>query len=161
MTLPYFPNTAATSAQLNVVVDATNANTTALQQSGELGYAQITTGSASFTTVVDIASLTVSFTLTTARTVQIRASLLMRSTVAADTLQGFITDASSVALMDTGSIYIPVASASVRSEMSVRLALAAASYTYKIRASRATGTGTATVNAAAVSPSYIQALDVT
>lgn len=127
----------------------------------EITYTEITAASSSFTTIADVSGLSISFTLTETRTVELRSCCLVRSTVAADTIELSLTDSSNTLQMNSGGIYIPTANGSVRQFFAVRKSLAAGSYTYKIRAARLSGSGTTVVNATSTSPSYIQALDVT
>lgn len=127
----------------------------------ELAYAEITAASAAFTTVADISGLSISFTLASTRTVYIKWGGLVRSTIASDIIDIAITDNTPTTLVNSSSIFIPAANASVRTEFGVRKSLVAGTYNYKIRGTRTSGTGTTNVNALTTSVSYIQALDIT
>jgi hypothetical protein len=143
-------------------IDDLNTRQTASAGAGtELGYSEIVAQSASFTTEADVSGLSVSFTLTSTRTVQLRASLLGKSSGAPDKIVGSIADAANVHLIESGVIQITTANDNVRAEFGIRKVLAAGAYTYHIRAQRTTAIGTCTINASATNPSYIQALDIT
>jgi hypothetical protein len=131
------------------------------EQSGELDYSEITSGSSAFTSIADITGLDVSFTLDSTRTVRIDVFCLVQSTIANDRIQLTLADSSNNVKQVTGDLFIPANSATVPGILSWRTSLAAGTYTYKVRGNRQTGTGTCIVNGGATRPCWIQALDVT
>lgn len=150
-------NTGATSAKLNEIITAVNA----LQQPVELDYAQIVAATAAFTTIVDVAGLSVSFTLTSTRTVNVIIYALVQSSLGADRIQLTLADAANTQLQVTGDLYIPANGSTVPGTLLYRASLVAGPYTYKARVNRQAGTGSCIVNANAARPCFIQALDVT
>lgn len=155
-------NTGATSAKVNEIIAAVNASTATLAaQQVELGYAQIGAATAAFTTIVDIAGLSVTFTLTSTRTVNVIIYALVQSSVGTDRIQVTLADAANTQIQVTGDLYIGANGSTVPGQLLYRASLAAGSYTYKARVNRQAGTGSCVVNAAASRPCFIQALDVT
>jgi hypothetical protein len=161
---PALAGTAITDTQMTNLIetrlDALDAAVASLP--GEIAYNEIVATSAAFTTIADIAGLSVSFTLLSTRTVRIDVFAIVQSNTAADRIQLTLADASNNVLQVTGDLPpIPAANSSVEGLILWRKSLPAGSYTYKVRANRQAGTGTCVVNAAATRPAFIQALDVT
>ena len=124
----------------------------------ELDSNQITAASASFTTIADITGLSISFTLTTARIVDIWVYAIVQSTLANDRLQLTLADNANVQLQVTGDLFIPANSSSVPGWLFWRGFLSAGPYGMKVRANRQAGSGTCVVNAAATRPAFIKAV---
>lgn len=157
MTLPDVTTLGITAAAWNDIVHAVNA----LEMLGEVGYAEITANSSSFTTLADISGLSVTFTLTATRRVLLRASTLCRSTTVNDVIQAQIADGSNAQIVASGDAVVLVANRGPRAEYSQAVTLAAGTYTYKVRAQRVSGAGTCVIAAAATDKAYIQAVDIT
>jgi len=142
-------------------VDCINDLNSRIITAGELGYAEITAGSASFTAIADVTGLSITVVLGSTKTVVVTVYALVQSSIANDRIQLTLADGAGTQLQVTGDLFIPAATVTVPVMMGYRKSLTAGTYTFKVRANRQAGTGTCIVNAAAARPCYIQAIDVT
>jgi hypothetical protein len=125
----------------------------------EMGYAEITASSASFTTEADVASLTVTWTAISTRVYKLIFDGNVVSTVAGYLIGIYITDNAHTHVAEgysgpTGT------NLSQCNHFEKRITGLTGSVTYKVRAQRVSGTGTCTINAAAGRPAFFQVLDV-
>lgn len=129
-------------------------------QAAEMGYAQITTGSATFTTVADITGLSVTWTAYSNRIYELEFVGNVTSSVAADEAFMTITDAANAAIAGTFSDMPGVAGRRYPCVVKARLTGVSGSVTYKVRGSRNTGTGNLQVIAAAGRPAIFWVKDI-
>lgn len=126
---------------------------------GTIGYAQVTSGQSSITTVVDLTSLTVGVTVGASRLILIQAQCEVASTISADICQLSIQESSTV--LTRSLIVAPASAANATMACSIYLvAPSTGSHTYKLTMQRAAGTGTLTMGASATSPAYILVHDM-
>lgn len=113
----------------------------------------------SITGFVDLAGLTVSWTVVANRKYEVSGCVMLGSTVANDAVLVNVTDGSNVQLQQIGDV-VAVASSFVPLKPSVELlGLSAGPMTAKFRAGR-TGTGVGTTEASATQPAQIKIADV-
>jgi hypothetical protein len=129
------------------------------QSRGFIGQASITATSAVFTTLADIAGLSVTFTAVANRRYKISASGFIASTVANDTGRLSITDGAN-AQQQAGNVPLPVANTGYAMGFFVVVTPSAGSVTYKIRGERQAGTGNLTISAGATLPATILIEDI-
>jgi hypothetical protein len=127
---------------------------------GYLGKAQITTSSASFTTVADISGLSITYSQVSGRTYLTVVHLEVASTVGGDTIVVALTDGSNTTL-SREPVYLALSTLSQSvAIVFYEVAASSASVTRKVRCNRNSGTGTCTVNAGATFPAQIISMDV-
>lgn len=166
---PAAPNNSITLAQVAVAALTTtivNANITDTRQrwlpydaEGEVAYAEITAISGTFTTIADIAGLTVTYPFLAGRKYRLSAYGLIRSSVADDTVRIAITDGSNF-VQAYGQANIHTASNDVSVFAVKRVIPGAGTFTYKVRGERASGTGNGQVNAGSSFPAFIMVEDI-
>jgi len=176
LTIPnrFFPGTLADADQVNADFDAvaayvnssletvtTHNSDIALLPKGKVsgGYVQVTANQGSITTIVDLTSLTVTFTALASRYYKITGYGQLQSTVANDTAILTIADGAGTQLQQT-NVVLPVANASEALMTQIAIQPGAGSKTYKLRAARNTGTGTITFAAGATFPGFILIEDI-
>jgi hypothetical protein len=122
--------------------------------------AQITTSSASFTTVADISGLSITYSQVSGRTYLTVVHLEVASTVNGDTIVVALTDGSNTTL-SREPVYLALSTLSQSvAIVFYEVAASSASVTRKVRCNRNSGTGTCTVNAGATFPAQIISMDV-
>ena len=126
---------------------------------GNLVYTTATSNQGSITTVVDLTSLSATWTAFTNRSYRITGYALMTSTVAADEAGLYITDSSN-AVVQTGLATLSTASQRQTLHIAVPVSPTAGSVTYKLRALRNSGTGTLSTLASSTAPNFISVDDV-
>jgi len=175
LTIPnrFFPGTLTDGDQVNADFDAvaayvngsletvaTHNSDLALLPKGKMGYAQVTATQGSITTpVVDLTSLTLTFTALASRYYRVSGFGLFASTVADDMFTVTITDGAGTQLQQA-SIQLRVANVSQLWTIQYVVQPGAGSKTYKLRSVRATGTGTGTLTAGATFPNFILIEDI-
>lgn len=130
---------------------------------GTKAYAQATSDQGSIGgTVVDLTSLTVTFTALAGRRYRISARVNPQSTAANDAAVVYITDGSGVQITKAATPANPVAGQQMGLTCEVIVVPGAGSVTYKLRMSRYDGTfsGTVTNKASANQPSFLLAEDI-
>lgn len=140
----------------------TGAVLTASQQNdlpqGTIGYAQAVANQATFTTVVDLTSLTVTVTLVAGRRIRITGQTLLGSSVADDVASLNIQEGATI-LQIANVLCRPISTGFV-ANTSVVVQPGAGSHTYKLTGVRASGTGNITSFAGATFPAYILVEDI-
>lgn len=174
LTIPnrFFPGTLTDADLVNADFDAiaayvngsletvaTHNSDIALLPKGKMGYAQVTANQGSITTVVDLTSLTLTFTALASRYYKVTGFGLIQSTVADDMFTVTITDSGGTQLQQA-SIQLRVANVTQMFIVQYVVQPGAGSKTYKLRAARASGSGTGTLTAAATFPAFILAEDI-
>jgi hypothetical protein len=171
LTIPnrFFPGTLVDADQMNANFDsvvayanssletvATHNSDIALLPKGKMGYVQVTASQGSITTVVDLTSLTLTFTALASRYYRVTGFVFaFTSTVSTDRCDFSITDGAGTRVQ-RGGFMCAAGSGGV---VQVVLQPGAGSKTYKLRAERV-GTGTITMNSDATSPCFILIEDV-
>jgi len=122
-------------------------------------YAEITVPSATFTTLADIAGLSITFTHVANRRIMLTAHGLCESSAAGDLIVINISDGTPTQL-DQASTYIGIAAVTHHWNCAYRTAGTGSSQTFKVRGQRALGTGNGKVTAGASFKAYIQAVDI-
>lgn len=138
----------------NEVIDALNA-----APRGRVGYAAVTASQTTITTVVDLTSLTTTFTAAAGRRYRISAGCKVLSTIVGDAIQLQITDGSGTVLQNAEMIN---QSGSTGQSMacSVPVVPGAGSRTYKLRMLRTAGTGSVSMIAGSTAPAFILVEDI-
>jgi hypothetical protein len=124
---------------------------------GEVGYAQITADSATFTTTTDITGLSVAVTVVTGRKYEVTGHAVMSSSVSTDNT-GIVCRIGSTTYGRFGHAVVNngfVAHGSVRFT-----GLAAGATTFKVTGERFTGSGNCQVLAGAAYPAFIMVEDI-
>lgn len=127
---------------------------------GTIGYAEITTSPSTFTTIVDISGLSVTFTAVANRRYRITAGAILSSSVANDVARIWITNGSNTQLQAGSTGAMPTATIGHSVLAQVIKTPSAGSITYKVRAERAIGTGNITLTAGSTVPAYILVEDI-
>ena len=146
---------------INTTLETAAAHTAdiALLPKGKMGYAQVTANQGSITAIVDLTSLTLTFTALASRYYKITGFGLLQTTVADDVFAIHITDGAGTQLQQA-SQHLRVANATQASIPIAIVQPGAGSKTYKLRASRLTGTGTGTLTASSTFPAFIVIEDI-
>lgn len=159
---PVNANFAGLENYINTTLEtsAAHASDIALLPKGKVGYAQVTANQGSITNViVDLTSLTLTFTAAASRYYKITGYGLLATTVADDMFAVSITDGAGTQLQQA-SCQIRVATVTQFFIVQVVVQPGAGSKTYKLRCVRTTGTGTGTLTASATFPAYILIEDI-
>lgn len=125
---------------------------------GQLGYAQIIASSATFTTIADVAGLSVGVTVGTGRRIKLSWRGDVLRSVADGTSIMYIYEG--VTELTRAQGFARVAGESFNTNASVVITPSAGSHTYNIKGQTASGTGNSLVTAAAVNPAYILVEDI-
>jgi len=125
---------------------------------GSVGYATNTSLLQSFTTVVDITGLTVTFTGVAGRLYRVDGWSLMQSNVHNDAVNLMIKNSAGTVLQQS-IFHLPSFSAAYMASASI-VTTATGSTTFKISAQRQLGTGTIVANGAATYPASIVVTDI-
>jgi hypothetical protein len=151
MTLPggYIAGDVLTAANMNLLPGGVEAG----------GYAFVTADQTGITTIVDLTSLTVTFTAVTGRLYRVYVEGYAATSVADDIVELSITDASNTQVQARQWV-IASTSVSLHISASVLVAPSSGSATYKARLRRVSGTGTIQLSASATAPAYIIIEDV-
>lgn len=128
----------------------------------ELGYAEDTAGAdgSGGSALADIGGASVSFTLGTARKVNLTGKVVIGSTVSGDVALITLCDSSNTAIVRSGDVGCVSSARSYGAEMSCRVSLAAGSYTYKMRRQRISGTGLIAARGSADQRTFMLAVDL-
>lgn len=126
---------------------------------GRIAGALATSNQGSITTVVDLTSLTVTFTAVANRIYEITGEVTMASTIATDVVAVVIADGSNTQVQKR-SAAIGIANVGASASASVEVTPSAGSVTYKLRGLRDSGTGTVTAVALANQPNLIRVKDI-
>jgi hypothetical protein len=126
---------------------------------GRMGSASVTADQGSITTVVDLTSLSVTFTAISAHYYLILGKCLAQSTVATDQVQLVIADGSSTQI-NADADNASVANQSFGLGAMALVTGASGSTTYKLRMLRGAGSGTVTMKASATVPAFIVVQDL-
>lgn len=126
---------------------------------GILDYAEVTANQGTITTMVDLASLSVTFTAETGRDYLIIGACDFSVDDVNSQFVGWIRT-SSTSLVRFGRIRAGVANDATRFFGAYRATPSAGSVTYKLSAERLSGTGDGTMIASATNPAFILALDI-
>ena len=125
---------------------------------GVMGYVEVTANQNSITTVVDLTSLTLTFTAAANRRYRIQGQVTVSTTVGDGAFQLYITDSTPTTynratsyLDNTGALTVFVQAVETFS---------AGSQTVKLRLERATGTGTYTMSASSTAPAFLLIEDI-
>jgi hypothetical protein len=158
---PVNSNFSTIETYINTTLETASAHNAdiALLPKGKMGYAQITANQTGITSVVDITSLTLTFTALASRYYRVSGFGLIQSTVADDMFAVTVTDSGGTGLQQA-SIQLRVANVSQLWTISYVVQPGAGSKTYKLRAQRASGTGSGTITASATFPNYILIEDI-
>jgi hypothetical protein len=125
-----------------------------------LGYAQVTANQGTFTTEVDLTSLTVTVTVPyAAHRIKVSAFAAFQSSVASDTVAFRIKEGATV-LQECGVVLPSTANNNVGVTATVVLVPTAAAHTYKLSALKELGTGNITMGASATAPAFILVEDL-
>lgn len=125
---------------------------------GVMGRASVTATQGSITTVVDLTSLTVTFTAVTGRRYQISAQCELLSSVANDVgTMTITTSGNTIVGRSTHTLGAINTSETYNAECEVT---GSGSVTYKLRAFRAAGTGTLSMFASSEAPAFIRVEDI-
>ena len=127
---------------------------------GVVAYAQRTTNQATITTVVDITSLSVTWTADPSRRYKTSFICSLYSSVANDGPMIQVTDSSGATTFARGTVVPPVSNAGLTCVGSVIESGLSGSITRKVRASRAFGTGVVTFEGNTGFPAYILVEDI-
>lgn len=124
---------------------------------GSIGYAEVTANQTGITTIVDLTSLTLTWTAVANRVYKITGFAQFTSSVAADVARlSITTDGNTLVQMGQQVVgATPVTIAAVR-----RIVTGAGSQTYKLRAERSAGTGNVAMNVGATLPGFILVEDI-
>lgn len=147
----YFNNTVYTQADVDSLVAGFS--------KGRITSASLTSDSATFTTIADITSYTVTFTAEASRYYRLAIKAHIESSVAGDYARLAITTDGDTVLNDCKR-ELPVANESQSIECWVIVQPGAGSVTYKVRGERVSGTGNVKVDAAATSPALFLVEDL-
>lgn len=125
----------------------------------EMGYAEITATSSTFTTVADITSLTATWTAISSRVYEIEFMGSVQSSVAGDEVLMQITDSSNT--VKAGSLVnCDTVNRRYSCPVKARVTGLSGSVTYKLRGTRNSGTGNCSVFASASAPATFHVKDV-
>lgn len=143
----------------NLELKSDHASDIALLPKGKMGYASVTADQTPITTVVDLTSLTLTFTAVASRFYRITGYCNAQSTVATDRIDLQITDSTPTQLqLFAGAPN--AANQAIGMLAQVVVQPGAGSKTYKLRMARGVGTGTITMKAAATFPAFILIEDI-
>lgn len=142
-----------------IIKTATGLRTATSAPIGLMGFAQATTNQATITTIVDLTTLSVTFTAVANRYYRIGGGLTIASTVANDVATVTIADAAN-AVQRTWDIPLPLANIGVSVSPMVIKSFSAGAQTMKFRLARVVGTGTLTAFASATAPNQILVEDI-
>lgn len=159
---PVNANFTAIENYINTTLEtsAAHASDIALLPKGKVGYVQVVANQAGITTIVDLTSLTLTFTAVASRYYKITGAVAsFSSTVADDTAALYITDGAGTQIQAMTDIMRP-ASLGVSIIAMAVIQPGAGSKTYKLRAARVAGTGSLTMGAAATQPAFLLIEDI-
>ncbi len=125
---------------------------------GIVGYKEVTANQGSITTLVDLTSLTITFTAAANRRYRIKGKIELSSTVGDGAFQLFITDSTPTTYTRATGPIASTAGFTVFAETVE--SFAAGTITIKLRLERTSGTGTYTMGASATSPAFILIEDI-
>lgn len=141
----------------NLELATDHASDIALLPKGKVGFAQVTAAQGTITTVVDLTSLTVTFTALASRYYRITGFVN-------NFTSSVTTDRADLIIADGSSVQIAAATTSVSTPTALIcfavLQPGAGSKTYKLRAQRGAGTGNVSMNASATTPAFILIEDI-
>jgi len=127
---------------------------------GTLGYAEITAGSATFTTEADISGLSVTVTVGSSRRIKVTCGAMVSSDVATDLIRLRIKEGSTELCRLAREVARAGGNGQETVQKSVILTPSSGSHTYKITGERPVGTGNASVAAQTGDPAYILVEDI-
>lgn len=125
---------------------------------GQLGYAQITANSSTFTTIVDITGLSVNVTVGTGRRIKITWRGDILRSVADGTSIAYIYDG--VTELTRAQGFARVAGESFNTTTAIILTPVAGAHTYNIKGQTASGTGNSQIVGSATNPAFILVEDI-
>jgi len=146
------PNTTFTSGQVLTAAQVNNL------PFGLMGAAENTTLAQTFTTVVDLTSLSVTFTGIANRRYRVEGYVLMQSNVNNDSVNLLIRNSAGTTLQQ-GIYYLNSSAVAYMATATVVIS-ATGSTTVKLSAQRQAGTGTITANGAATYPAQLIVTDI-
>jgi hypothetical protein len=158
---PVNANFSTIETYINTQLESASAHAAdiALLPKGKIGFVQVTANQGSITTVVDLTSLTVTWTAVASRYYKITGWGLIQTTVADDVFAISITDGGGTQSQQA-NVHLRVANQASFSMPQVVIQPGAGSKTVKLRALRVTGTGTGTLVASSNNPAFILVEDI-
>lgn len=137
----------------------TGAQIKAVLAGGSLGYQQVIANQGTYTTVVDLTSLTVTTpVLAAGRRLKITGQIMVQSTVADDIVGLNVQEGATI--LSIGQVTCRVTAQPVSLYVSAVVQPSAVAHTYKLTSVRATGTGLITMAAGGTFPAFILVEDV-